>query len=65
MYPLILDVALSTRDIYMRWRHRAWIIGSMIAALDVAIIALAILVARQLRQRGAAEDELRELARKG
>jgi diguanylate cyclase (GGDEF)-like protein len=63
MYPLILDVALSTRDIYVQWRHRAWIIGSMIAALDATIIALAILFSQQLRHRRAAEDELRELAR--
>jgi diguanylate cyclase (GGDEF)-like protein len=62
-YPLILDVALSTDDIYMEWRHRAWIIGSLIAALDVTIIALALLFAQQLRHRRAAEEELRELAR--
>ena len=63
MYPLILDVALSTRDMYVQWRHRAWIIGALIAALDVTIIALAILFSQQLRHRHAAEDELRELAR--
>jgi diguanylate cyclase (GGDEF)-like protein len=62
MYPLILDVALSTQDIYVEWRRRAWIIGSLIAALDVAIIALAILFSLQLRQRRAAEEELRVLA---
>ncbi|ACD14835.1 sensor domain-containing diguanylate cyclase [Paraburkholderia phytofirmans] len=63
MYPLILDVALSTRDIYVEWRHRAWIIGSLIAALDVTIIALAVLFSYQLRYRRAAEEELRVLAR--
>jgi diguanylate cyclase (GGDEF)-like protein len=63
MYPMILDVALSTRDIYVEWRHRAWIIGSLIAALDVTIIALAMLFSQQLRQRRAAEEELRTLAR--
>ncbi|MGF6769465.1 diguanylate cyclase (GGDEF)-like protein [Paraburkholderia sp. GAS199] len=63
MYPLILDVALSTRDIYVEWRHRAWIIGSLIAALDIAILALAVLFSQQLRQRRAAEEELRILAR--
>ncbi|MFM0178856.1 diguanylate cyclase [Paraburkholderia aspalathi] len=63
MYPLILDVALSTRDIYVEWRHRAWLIGSLIAALDVVIIALALLFSQQLRQRRAAEEELRVLAR--
>ncbi|MFM0741916.1 sensor domain-containing diguanylate cyclase [Paraburkholderia xenovorans] len=63
MYPLILDVALSTHDIYVEWRHRAWLIGSLIGALDVTIIALAVLFSQQLRQRRAAEEELRELAR--
>ncbi|MFM0596824.1 MULTISPECIES: sensor domain-containing diguanylate cyclase [Paraburkholderia] len=63
MYPLILDVALSTRDIYVEWRHRAWIIGSLIAALDLTIIALALLFSQQLRHRRAAEEELRMLAR--
>jgi diguanylate cyclase (GGDEF)-like protein len=63
MYPLILDVALSTHDIYVEWRRRAWIIGSLIAALDVTIIALAVLFSHQLRHRRAAEEELRVLAR--
>ncbi len=63
MYPLILDVALSTRDMYVEWRRRAWIIGSLIAALDVTIIALAMLFSQQLRHRRAAEEELRVLAR--
>ncbi|MGF6844155.1 diguanylate cyclase (GGDEF)-like protein [Paraburkholderia youngii] len=62
-FPLILDVALSTRDIYVQWRRRAWVIGTLIVALDVTIIALAILFSRQLRLRRAAEEELRELAR--
>ncbi|MGF6902012.1 sensor domain-containing diguanylate cyclase [Paraburkholderia sp. GAS348] len=62
MYPMILDVALSTHDIYVQWRHRAWIFGTLIAALDAAIIALAILFSQQLRQRRAAEEELRVLA---
>jgi hypothetical protein len=60
MYPLILDVALSTHDIYVEWRHRAWIIGSLIAALDATLIALAILFSQQLHHRRVAEDELRE-----
>lgn len=63
VYPLILDVALSTRDIYVEWRRRAWIFGTLIGALDVTIIALAILFSYQLRLRRAAEEELRELAR--
>ena len=63
MYPLILDVALSTRDIYVGWRRRAWIIGSLIGALDLTLIALAVLFAQQMRGRLLAEEELRVLAR--
>ncbi|MFP3563913.1 diguanylate cyclase [Paraburkholderia sp. SIMBA_030] len=63
VYPLILDVALSTQDIYVEWRRRAWIIGTLIAALDLTIIALAVLFSQQLRRRLAAEAELSVLAR--
>ena len=63
MYPLILDVALSTRDIYVGWRRRAWIIGSLIGALDLTLIALAVLFAQQMRRRLLAEEELHRLAR--
>ncbi|MDR6469228.1 diguanylate cyclase (GGDEF)-like protein [Paraburkholderia graminis] len=62
MYPLILDVALSTRDIYVGWRRRAWIIGSLIGALNLTMIALAVLFAQQIRRRLIAEEELRLLA---
>jgi hypothetical protein len=62
-FPLLLDVAISTRDIYAGWRRRAWIIGSLIGALDVTIIALAILFSQQLRRRLEAEETLRALAR--
>lgn len=62
-FPLLLDVAISTHDIFTVWRHRAWIIGSLIAALDVTIIALALLFAQQLKRRVAVEEALRILAR--
>jgi diguanylate cyclase (GGDEF)-like protein len=62
-FPLLLDVAISTHDIYATWRHRAWIIGSLIAALDVTIIALAVLFSQQLKRRVAVEEALRVLAR--
>ena len=62
-FPLLLDVAISTRDIYAGWRRRAWIIGSLIGALDVTIIALAILFSQQLRRRLEVEETLRVLAR--
>jgi len=61
-FPMLLDVAISTRDIYAGWRRRAWIIGSLIAALDVTIIALAILFSQELRRRREVEQTLRVLA---
>ncbi|MGA7777005.1 MAG: sensor domain-containing diguanylate cyclase [Paraburkholderia sp.] len=62
-FPLLLDVAISTSDIYAGWRHRAWIIGSLIAALDLTIIALARLFSEQLKRRLEVEEALRVLAR--
>jgi diguanylate cyclase (GGDEF)-like protein len=62
-FPLLLDVAISTRDIYAGWRRRAWIIGSLIGALDVTIVARAILFSQQLRRRVEVEETLRILAR--
>jgi diguanylate cyclase (GGDEF)-like protein len=61
--PLVVDVAISTHDVYAAWRHRAWIIGSLIGALDVVIIALAVLFSQQLKRRLAVEEALRVLAR--
>ncbi|MGF6776009.1 diguanylate cyclase (GGDEF)-like protein [Paraburkholderia sp. GAS334] len=62
-FPMILDVAIATRDIYAEWRHRAWILGSLMAAVDVALVTLAVLFSQQLRRRMEAEEELRMLAR--
>lgn len=61
-YPLVFSVALPEREIFQRWRLRAWTIGLLAAGLDLAIIGLALLAARQLRQRSALVSELREEA---
>lgn len=62
-FPLILDVAVASRDIYAEWHRRAWIIWSLVGAVDVVILTLAVLFAQQLRRRIAMENELRLLAR--
>ena len=62
-FPLILDVALATQDIYAQWHRRTWIIGSLVGAVDVVILTLAVLFAQQLKRRLATETELRSLAR--
>ncbi|WP_321785644.1 sensor domain-containing diguanylate cyclase [Paraburkholderia sp. J94] len=61
-YPLVFSVAVAAGDIYTEWRARAWIIGSLTALLDVSLIALAMVLTRQLRRRVLLEDELRALA---
>jgi diguanylate cyclase (GGDEF)-like protein len=60
-FPLIVDVAPATDDIFTAWRHRAWVIGSLMGWLGVAIVVLATLLARQLARRMRAEAELVEL----
>ncbi|QIE29943.1 Diguanylate cyclase, GGDEF domain (plasmid) [Caballeronia sp. SBC1] len=62
-FPLVFDVALATQDIYAEWHRRAWIIGSLIGAVDVLILTLAALFAQQLKRRLNMETELRSLAR--
>jgi diguanylate cyclase (GGDEF)-like protein len=58
-YPLVFTVAVASDDIYREWRVRAWIIGTLTAVLDISLIALALMFTRQLRRRGAVEQELR------
>jgi len=62
-FPLVLDVALATQDVYAEWHRRAWIIGSLIGVVDALILTLAALFAQQLKRRLAMETELRSLAR--
>lgn len=62
-FPMILDVALATDDIYAEWRGRAWTIGSLMAALDVMIIGFALSFSQQWKRRLSIEEELRILAR--
>ncbi|MFZ5959130.1 sensor domain-containing diguanylate cyclase [Pseudomonas knackmussii] len=61
-YPLVFSVALPEQQIFLRWRLRAWTIGLLAAGLDLAIIGLALLAARQMRKRTALVSELREEA---
>lgn len=62
-FPLIVDVAPATDDIFAAWRHRAWVIGSLMGLLGITIVVLATLFARQLARRMRAEAELVELVR--
>ncbi|MGN6648718.1 sensor domain-containing diguanylate cyclase [Trinickia sp.] len=61
--PLIIMVAEAQPDIYAEWTRRAWVIGSLMATFALAFVALAALLATQLRGRMRAETELALLAR--
>ncbi|TDV06761.1 diguanylate cyclase (GGDEF)-like protein [Paraburkholderia caballeronis] len=61
-YPLVVVVALATRDIYAEWTQRAWIIGSVMGVLDLLLVAMSILLAKQFRRRLEMERQLKRLA---
>lgn len=58
-FPLMVVVGLSTDDIYAEWRKRAWLLGGLIIALDIMLIALSMLIAQQFRRRLEMEEHLR------
>jgi diguanylate cyclase (GGDEF)-like protein len=61
--PLILNVALSTRDVEADWYARAIVIGSVLLVLCGLTIALSLLFGRELRRREAMRAELATLSR--
>jgi len=61
-YPLVVSVALATDDIYASWRRRAIVFGAMIGFLNLTIIVISVLFARQLQLRLAAEKRLEMLS---
>lgn len=58
-YALIIVVGLSERDVLALWRTRAWMLGGLIVAVDVLVIALSILLSRQWRRRLEMERHLK------
>lgn len=50
-YPLIVVVGLSVRDVLAPWHTRAWLFSALIAVVDILIISLSVLLARQWRRR--------------
>lgn len=59
-YPLIVHVEQSSGAIFASWRRNAWVVGLGTAALMVACVVLMLLFVRELRQRQAVGDRLRE-----
>lgn len=61
-YPLIVVVGLATEDIYAEWKRRAWAIGSAVAVLDILIVVMSVMFAKQFRKRLEMENQLHLLA---
>ncbi|OQR33028.1 hypothetical protein BWR15_16390 [Pseudomonas sp. T] len=61
-YPLVFSVALPSREIYEDWYWRASLIGLLGVSLVGAVIGLALLALRQMRERDRQEAELRQAA---
>ncbi len=61
--PLILNVALSTKDVEADWAAKATIIGGIVLALCGLTIALSLLFGRELRRREAMRAEMAALSR--
>ncbi|MCP1625361.1 sensor domain-containing diguanylate cyclase [Pseudomonas nitroreducens] len=61
-YPLVFSVALPSREIYADWYWRASLIGVLGIALVGAVLGLALLALRQMRERDRQEAELRRAA---
>jgi diguanylate cyclase (GGDEF)-like protein len=60
--PLVLDVALATRDIEAGWRTRASTLGAVVLALCGVTVFLSLLFGRELRRRDAMQAELARLS---
>jgi diguanylate cyclase (GGDEF)-like protein len=60
--PLLMTNGLSVEAIYIGWRHDAWLIGSFTLFLCGINVALVMFLARELRRRGRAEQQLAVLA---
>ncbi|MGO4304162.1 sensor domain-containing diguanylate cyclase [Cupriavidus sp. RAF12] len=58
-FPLIVVVGLSVDDVLAPWRARAWLSAALIAAMDVLVIALSVLLSLQWRRRMDIERHLR------
>jgi diguanylate cyclase (GGDEF)-like protein/PAS domain S-box-containing protein len=58
--PLILNVALSHREIFSAWRSQAIMIGTILALLCALAFALALKVRQELARRARAEAKTRE-----
>ena len=61
-WPLVLNVALSTREIEAAWRTKALAISAVVLALCGLTVFLSLLYGRDLRRRAAMQAELARLS---
>ncbi len=61
--PLVLNVAVATREIDAEWRRKALVLGGILLALGGLTAGLSLLFGRELRRRTAVEAELARLSR--
>ncbi|MCJ2012238.1 sensor domain-containing diguanylate cyclase [Methylobacterium sp. J-076] len=61
-WPLVLNVALSTREIEAEWRTKAFGIGGIVLVLCGLTMFLSLLYGRDLRRREAMQAELARLS---
>jgi diguanylate cyclase (GGDEF)-like protein len=60
--PLVVLVGKPWGDILSLWRTEALRIGAIMTALAALVLAATLVLAREIRRRGEAEDKLEELA---
>ncbi|MCY1277458.1 diguanylate cyclase (GGDEF) domain protein [compost metagenome] len=58
----MVSVELATSEIYSNWRQRAWVIGIIVAILNMLLLVVSIFFAEQLRRRLEMEHQLHVLA---
>lgn len=61
--PLLVNVALSTREIEAAWRTKALVISAVVIALCGLTVFLSLLYGRDLRRRAALQAQLAHLSR--
>ena len=61
-HPLIVIVGKSWTDIFAIWRSQALRVGVIMLALIAFVAAATMVLAREIKRRGRAEDKLAELA---
>ena len=61
-HPLVVIVGKSWTDIFAIWRRQALRVGGILLALIAFVAGATMMLAREIKRRGRAEDKLAELA---